>query len=109
MSSEVIQLSKYSSRPFQYAKDDTFRLGLTFNYDVDTVAFSLKFYPAGSSTAALTFDDADFTLTGTRKKTLLVAPVDFTLAAGKYRMVLTHTFPDSTVRKRFDSILTVLP
>lgn len=109
MSSEVIQLSKFSSRPFQYKSGDSFRLGLSFNYDVTNVGFEMKIFEDGNPTALKTFPDADWTLNNSRKKTLVKAPADMNLPAGTYRLKITHTFPDNTVRTRFDSVLTILP
>lgn len=104
--SELIQLSSYSNKPFSYSVGDTFKLALTFAYDITLVSFELKIH---DSTGAVvkTFGNTDWTISGTRKKTLLKAPADINLTAGTYRMVLRHTFSDTTIKKRIDSILTI--
>ena len=106
MSGESINLSKFASIPFRYSVGDTFNLPILFSYDVDDVVFEMKIYNASGATEK-TFPDADWVLSGTRKKTLTKTPAQFNLAPGVYRLVITHTFPDGTVRKRFDSVLTV--
>ena len=81
---------------------------MSFNYDVTDVDFDLKIYTEAGAVAK-TYTDTDFVISGTRKKTITNTPVDFNLAAGTYRLVLTHTFADGTIRKRFDSTLSILP
>ena len=108
MSGGTINISKFATTPFSYAVGDTFKLPVSFSYDVTNVLFDIKIYDDTGATA-LTYTDVDFILSGTRKKTITKTPAQFNLVAGTYRLVLTHTFPDGTVKKRFDSILTVHP
>jgi hypothetical protein len=101
----VVDLSQCSDMPFRYKAGETFKLGLTFSYDVATVLFDLVIYnPDG--TAAKTYTDADWVRVG-RKKTIIKTPVEFNLAVGEYNLKLKHTYADGSVRFRFDSPFTV--
>jgi hypothetical protein len=105
---EAIKLHNFASTPFSYKAGETFYVGLTFNYDVTLVQFEMIIYNA-AGTAVLTFPNADWTLSGTRKKSITKTPVQVAaLTAGTYRLVLKHTYQDGTVRVRFDSPLNVI-
>jgi hypothetical protein len=104
--SEQINLSQFVSVPFNYSVGDTFKLPLTFSYDVTSVSFELKIYDA-EGILVKTYTNTDWTLSGTNKKTLLKSYADLNLLAGTYRMILRHTFPDTTVKKRIDSPLNI--
>ncbi len=100
-----VDLSQCSDMPFRHKLGETFILGLTFSYDVDTVLFDLVIYDQ-SGAAAKTYTDVDWVRSG-RKKTITKTPVEFNLAKGEYNMKLKHTFADGTIRYRFDSPFTI--
>ena len=101
----MVDLSQCSNMPFRHKSGETFKLGLTFSYDVDTVLFDLVIYNSDGSPAK-TYTDADWVLSG-RKKTITKTPDEFNLVAGEYKLKLKHTYTDGTIKFRFDSPFTI--
>ncbi len=107
--SETIQLHQCADTPFSHKAGETFYVGLTFNYDVSLVLFSMEIFALTGGAAIYTWADTDWVLTGTRKKSITRTPAQTTsLVPGQYRLKVKHTYPDGRVKYRFDSILTVI-
>ncbi len=107
--SETIQLHNFATTPFSYKAGETFYVGLTFNYDVTDVSFEMKIINRETSAAVYTFPNADWAISGTRKKSITKTPAQMqTLTKGNYQLIITHTFSDGRVKVRFDSNLTVI-
>lgn len=92
--------------PFRHKEGDTFRLAISFSYDVTAVAFKLVIFDK-SGAQVKEYLNNEWVLDGTRKKVLTKTPVEFNLAKGEYKLKLTHTYSNGVVRTRFDSQLTV--